>query len=104
MHELGVTIGGEVFGHLLYHFVLTYSDWGADYEGFLRKLFEQLNAGRARKLGEERTHLRPLPTVRLDCFKKVGPIPSQAAPRSSRRTKSTRWTVALKLKERRLNV
>ena len=27
MHELGVTIGGEVFDHLLYHFVLTYSNW-----------------------------------------------------------------------------
>ena len=177
MHELGVTIGGEVFDHLLYHFVLTYSNWEsgtvcfsesyeslseglqaalwelgavpavhqtdrmtaavchpgrevftqryagllrhyglegrycrvqqpnengdieqrhhrfkravdqalmlrgsrnfssrADYEGFLRKLFEQLNSRRAGKLQEERKHLRPLPTVRLDCFKKVGPI------------------------------
>jgi hypothetical protein len=27
MHAVGVTIGGEVFDHLLYHFVLTYSNW-----------------------------------------------------------------------------
>jgi hypothetical protein len=27
MHDVGVTIGGEVFDHLLYHFVLTYSNW-----------------------------------------------------------------------------
>ena len=29
MGSLGVTIGGERFDHLLYHFVLTYSDWEA---------------------------------------------------------------------------
>jgi transposase len=177
MHDIGVTIGGEVFDHLLYHFVLTYSNWEggtvcfsesyeslseglqaalwelgavptvhqtdritaavchpgreeftqryaallrhyglegrycraqqphengdveqphhrfkravdqalmlrgsrdfasrADYDSFLRNLFAQLNAGRAAKLAEERQHLRPLPTIRLDCFKKVGPI------------------------------
>jgi hypothetical protein len=27
MNELGITIAGEPFGHLLYHFVLTYSNW-----------------------------------------------------------------------------
>ncbi len=27
MHELGVTIGGLPFDHLIYHFVLTYSNW-----------------------------------------------------------------------------
>jgi hypothetical protein len=27
MGELGITIAGEPFGHLLYHFVLTYSNW-----------------------------------------------------------------------------
>ncbi len=177
MHDVGVTIGGEVFDHLIYHFVLTYSNWEdgtvcfsesyeslseglqgalwelgavpavhqtdrmtaavchpgreeftqryaallrhyglegrycraqqphengdveqrhyrfkraldqalllrgsrnfasrADYEGFLRHLFAQLNAGRAAKLEEERKRLRPLPSARLDCFKKVGPI------------------------------
>ncbi len=25
--ELGITIGGEAFPHMLYHFVLTYSNW-----------------------------------------------------------------------------
>lgn len=177
MHDIGVTIGGEVFDHLIYHFVLTYSNWEddtvcfsesyeslseglqaalwelgavptvhqtdrmtaavchfgreeftqryaallrhyglegrycraqqphengdveqrhhrfkravdqalmlrgsrnfssrADYDGFLRRLFAQLNANRAAKLEEERRCLRPLPCARLDCFKKVGPI------------------------------
>lgn len=27
LRELGVTVGGEPFAHLLYHFVLTYSNW-----------------------------------------------------------------------------
>lgn len=27
MDELGITIGGEPFGHLVYHFVLPYSNW-----------------------------------------------------------------------------
>ena len=27
MTELGVTIGGRSFAHLIYHFVLTYSNW-----------------------------------------------------------------------------
>jgi hypothetical protein len=29
MNELGVTIGGQSFPHMLYHFVLTYSNWEA---------------------------------------------------------------------------
>ena len=29
MEELGVTIQGQSFGHLIYHFVLTYSNWEA---------------------------------------------------------------------------
>jgi len=29
MTEMGITIGGEPFPHLLYHFVLTYSNWEA---------------------------------------------------------------------------
>jgi hypothetical protein len=178
MHELGVSIGGEVFDHLLYHFVLTYSNWEngcicfsesyeslseglqgalwelgavpwvhqtdrltaavshpgrpeeftrryaallrhyglegrkgragkanengdieqrhhrfkravdqalmlrgsrefatrAEYEGFLQRLFCQLNAGRSGRLEEERAHLRPLPAVRLDCFKRLPDI------------------------------
>jgi len=27
MTELGITIGGQSFAHLLYHFVLAYSNW-----------------------------------------------------------------------------
>ncbi len=27
MNELGITIGGQAFEHLVYHFVLTYSNW-----------------------------------------------------------------------------
>lgn len=27
MNSLGITIGGQVFDHLMYHFVLTYSNW-----------------------------------------------------------------------------
>jgi hypothetical protein len=29
MNELGITIGGQSFPHMLYHFVLTYSNWEA---------------------------------------------------------------------------
>ena len=29
MKELGITIGGELFDHMIYHFVLTYSNWEA---------------------------------------------------------------------------
>ena len=29
MNELGLTLGGQSFPHLLYHFVLTYSNWEA---------------------------------------------------------------------------
>jgi hypothetical protein len=46
----------------------------AEYEGFLQRLFFQLNAGRSGRLEEERAHLRPLPTVRLDCFKRLPDI------------------------------
>ena len=27
MNELGITINGEVFNHMIYHFILTYSNW-----------------------------------------------------------------------------
>jgi transposase len=178
MHELGITIGGEVFDHLLYHFVLTYSNWetgsicfsesyeslssglqdalwelgavpevhqtdrltaavsppsrpeeftqryggllrhyrlegrkcragqphengdveqrhhrfkravdqalmlrgsrdfstGPDYGDFLKKLFAQLNAGRQARLEAERPLLRPLPTAKLDSYKRLSDI------------------------------
>jgi hypothetical protein len=44
MGELGITIAGEPFGHLLYHFVLTYSNW----ESVMvcpSESFESLSAG-----------------------------------------------------------
>jgi len=31
MTELGITIGGKLFKHLVYHFVLTYSNWETGY-------------------------------------------------------------------------
>ncbi len=46
----------------------------SEYDGFLRRLFAQLNAGRTAKLEEERKYLRSLPSARLDCFKKLGAV------------------------------
>jgi regulation of enolase protein 1 (concanavalin A-like superfamily) len=44
MHELGVTIGGQPFDHLIYHFVLTYSNWETGSVCFSESL-ESLSAG-----------------------------------------------------------
>jgi len=44
MSKLGVTIRGEVFRHLLYHFTLTYSNWEAGSVCFSES-FESLSAG-----------------------------------------------------------
>lgn len=44
MDELGVTIGGEPFGHLFYHFVLPYSNWETGGICF-SETFEALIAG-----------------------------------------------------------
>jgi len=44
MTALGVTIGGQSFGHLLYHFVLTYSNWETGSICFSES-FESLSAG-----------------------------------------------------------
>jgi len=44
MDELGITIGGELFGHLMYHFVLPYSNWEAVGVCFSES-FEALIAG-----------------------------------------------------------
>lgn len=44
MNELGVTIGGDPFDHLLYHFVLTYSNWETGTVCFSES-FEALNQG-----------------------------------------------------------
>ena len=44
MKELGITIRGELFEHLLYHFVLTYSNWENGTICFSES-FESLSAG-----------------------------------------------------------
>jgi len=44
MRRLAVTIGGEPFGHLVYHFVLTYSNWEAVSVCFSES-FEALSEG-----------------------------------------------------------
>jgi len=44
MESLGVTIGGQPFDHLVYHFVLTYSNWEAVTVCFSES-FESLSAG-----------------------------------------------------------
>lgn len=42
-----------------------------DYESFLTKLFAQLNAGRKIWLEAERPLLRPLPTAKLDTYRRL---------------------------------
>jgi ribosomal protein S21 len=44
MDSLGVTIGGQAFNHLVYHFVLTYSNWETGSVCFSES-FESLSAG-----------------------------------------------------------
>ena len=44
MTELGVTIGGRTFEHLIYHFVLTYSNWEA-FTVCYSESFESLSEG-----------------------------------------------------------
>lgn len=51
MTELGVTIRGETFKHLLYHFVLTYSDWETGTICFTES-FENLSVGYQNALWE----------------------------------------------------
>lgn len=49
MNELGITIGGELFDHLMYHFVLTYSNWETGSLCFSES-FESLSFGLQRAL------------------------------------------------------
>lgn len=42
-----------------------------DYRAFLQQMFQQQNAGRAARLGEERPLLRPLPNHRLEVCKRL---------------------------------
>lgn len=51
MNDLCVTIGGSCFDHLIYHFVLTYSNWEAGFICFSES-FESLSAGLQRALRE----------------------------------------------------
>lgn len=49
MNELGITIGGAPFEHLVYHFVLTYSNWETGNPCFSES-FESLSFGLQRSL------------------------------------------------------
>lgn len=51
MNELGVTIGGQSFTHMLYHFVLTYSNW-EDVTLCYSESFESLSEGLQNALWE----------------------------------------------------
>ena len=51
MNDLGITIGGERFEHLVYHFVLPYSQWETGMVCFSES-FETLIAGFQRAVGE----------------------------------------------------
>jgi transposase len=51
MNDLGISIGGEPFDHLLYHFVLPYSRWETGMVCFSES-FETLIAGFQRAVGE----------------------------------------------------
>jgi transposase len=51
MNDLGITIGGERFEHLLYHFVLPYSRWETGMVCFSES-YESLIAGFQRAVGE----------------------------------------------------
>ena len=51
MHSLGITIRGEQFNHLLYHFVLTYSNWET-FTICYSESFESLSSGLQNALWE----------------------------------------------------
>jgi hypothetical protein len=51
MNKLGVTIGGQSFNHLIYHFVLTYSNWETGTICFSES-FESLSQGLQNALWE----------------------------------------------------
>jgi len=51
MNEVGVTLGGQSFPHLLYHFVLTYSNW-EDVTVCYSESFESLSEGLQNALWE----------------------------------------------------
>jgi hypothetical protein len=51
MSSVGVTIGGELFPHMVYHFVLTYSNWETGSICFSES-FESVSAGLQQALWE----------------------------------------------------
>jgi hypothetical protein len=51
MNDLGITIGGERFNHIIYHFVLTYSNWETGTICFSES-FESLSEGLQNALWE----------------------------------------------------
>jgi hypothetical protein len=64
MNKLGITIGGRPFDHLIYHFVLTYSNWEAGSICFSES-FESLSQGLQNALWE----LGGVPEMhRTDCL------------------------------------
>jgi hypothetical protein len=70
MEELGVTIQGQSFPHLIYHFVLTYSNWEAATVCFSES-FESLSEGLQNALWE------------------LGKVPHGIAPTGFRRRSTT---------------
>ena len=75
MTELGVTIAGEPFDHLIYHFVLTYSNWETGTVCFSES-FESLSEGLQNALWE------------LGGVPRRAPHRSADAPRCSRRRRT----------------
>ena len=64
MKKLDITIGGRFFDHLIYHFVLTYSNWEAETICFSES-FESLSEGLQNALWE----LGRVPKMhRTDCL------------------------------------
>jgi hypothetical protein len=74
MSELGVTIAGEPFDHLVYHFVLTYSNWETGTVCFSES-WESLGAGLQNALWELGGVPRQHRTDRLSAAVKADPDP-----------------------------
>ena len=62
----------------------------AAYERFLREVFDQLNAGRGKRLAEERAALRPLPARRLESVQAAAGAGGPGQHRSTWSATSTR--------------
>ncbi len=73
----------------------------SDYEAFLGKLFEQLNAGRQQRLAEELALLHALPQQRLDAAKRMR---LKVGPSSTIRVKHNTYSVNSRLIGERIEV